>query len=506
MASKEIFCAVLFVFICLATTTSFANSNTTINMYEDQTIVFEGKNITVTEISCDNMAQVYDEYGGAKVTVSDGGGCEQAHLSAGYGDYGQQKKIYGLYIKVKGPIEAAKTADGKGVINVYLEFVGGNPTNNCNDPTYYTYCKDSDGDRYGNSTDTIRTTTYVAPTGYVKDCTDCNDNNNTLHPYAIEVCDAVDNDCNGCVDEKDACGSSTPSSERVVFENQRSIIGDKVVFIKNVCEDCYSGHGGAKFVVVDEKGCNFASVPSGAFSNCVSSFGSEKTIYDLKIKVKNAVEAAHTANGVGRITMSYEYIGNGVSLSTCDCPEYCVTCPNNFTIPLKFGWNLVSFPSVPEDDTAASVLHSIDGKYERVIRFNDTSKQYENYQPSPFPAPANDFNTIENWRGYWISVTEDCNLTTSSVIEPPPTTYNLKKGWNLIGLNFCKSKNISSVLAQINGKYNSVSTWLKTNNHQTDRFIYYFPSYPTLNEFTTFEGGKGYWIFMTQDAIFTLTN
>ncbi len=41
---------------------------------------------------------------------------------------------------------------------------------------------------------------------------DCDDGNPDIHPGALEVCDSVDNDCDGAVDEDGGCASPTPTS------------------------------------------------------------------------------------------------------------------------------------------------------------------------------------------------------------------------------------------------------------------------------------------------------
>ncbi len=61
------------------------------------------------------------------------------------------------------------------------------------------YYRDNDGDGYGNSTNTIQACSV--PSGYVSDSADCNDDNSAVHPGAVEICDTVDNDCDGEVDE-----------------------------------------------------------------------------------------------------------------------------------------------------------------------------------------------------------------------------------------------------------------------------------------------------------------
>ncbi len=62
-----------------------------------------------------------------------------------------------------------------------------------------TYYADNDGDSYGNPLASV--TACARPAGYVSNNGDCNDGNPAIHPGAAEVCDGVDNDCDGQVDE-----------------------------------------------------------------------------------------------------------------------------------------------------------------------------------------------------------------------------------------------------------------------------------------------------------------
>ncbi|MBI5756026.1 MAG: SBBP repeat-containing protein [Nitrospirae bacterium] len=61
------------------------------------------------------------------------------------------------------------------------------------------YYQDTDGDGYGNSS--VTTQTCTQPAGYVSNSTDCNDGNASINPGAIEVCNGVDDNCNGQTDE-----------------------------------------------------------------------------------------------------------------------------------------------------------------------------------------------------------------------------------------------------------------------------------------------------------------
>ena len=62
-----------------------------------------------------------------------------------------------------------------------------------------TWYRDMDGDGFGNAA--VTQTACTQPTGYVANSNDCNDNNFNIKPTATEVCDGVDNDCDGSTDE-----------------------------------------------------------------------------------------------------------------------------------------------------------------------------------------------------------------------------------------------------------------------------------------------------------------
>ena len=68
--------------------------------------------------------------------------------------------------------------------------------------------RDADQDTFGNPEDMVRQ--CERPTGFVQgteqvspENADCNDTNPDINPNAVEVCDEVDNDCDGLIDDQD---------------------------------------------------------------------------------------------------------------------------------------------------------------------------------------------------------------------------------------------------------------------------------------------------------------
>ncbi len=69
-----------------------------------------------------------------------------------------------------------------------------------NDLTFVDYYADADEDGYGNAAG-LPLSACEVPDGYVEDNTDCDDADATVNPGMGELCDGLDNDCDGTVDE-----------------------------------------------------------------------------------------------------------------------------------------------------------------------------------------------------------------------------------------------------------------------------------------------------------------
>jgi hypothetical protein len=117
--------------------------------------------------------------------------------------------------------------DGDPAINPDAVEVCDGIDNDCDgaiDPDLTTWYQDADGDGFGDSDSTLNA--CEQPDGFVEEVGDCDDSELTVYPGAEEICDGLDNDCDGSMDTLceatswyagGMCASSPQSSSLLVL-------------------------------------------------------------------------------------------------------------------------------------------------------------------------------------------------------------------------------------------------------------------------------------------------
>ena len=180
-------------------------------------------------------------------------------------------------------------------------------------------------------------------------------------------------------------------------------------------------------------------------------------------------------------TVDYLAIGGTYGMSLVELESCAVG--EAFSKPLQAGWNLISLPLTPDDNSTGVVLSSMFGNYDAVYRYNATSKQFEVA------------DVMNPGTGYFVHATADCRWEYSG------TLYNsmdvsLEQGLNLVGWLNC-SKDVSEALSSVSGNYYYTAQW----NATAQRFEVYNPLAPAaFNDFARMDRGIGYFISAKEEC------
>ena len=163
----------------------------------------------------------------------------------------------------------------------------------------------------------------------------------------------------------------------------------------------------------------------------------------------------------------------------------CVGEAETFTKSLAFGWNLISLPLIADDMTAGSVLASISGSYDSVMRYDSSTHSF---------VAVEDTDTMENGVGYFVHVT---TAGTWSYDGQPCNSISatLSTGLNCVGWTNETGSALPGALSSIDGSYRYVARW----NAGTQSYEVYLPGAPAaFNDFEAMDRGDGYFIAATE--------
>lgn len=187
------------------------------------------------------------------------------------------------------------------------------------------------------------------------------------------------------------------------------------------------------------------------------------------------------------ISLTYA-INTGI---TSETRSFEVLPVQHFSISLSGNWSLISTPYQLVNITTRSFVNSISEKNWTLKNYNSSG-----WKGAYFNISEDDWtlNDIERTYGYYI------RLNSSSVLEIEgiyinKTNISLKMGWNMIGYPSNSTKNLSTALSSITGKWTMLwslynNTWGWNNPHD--------PLFPF--EIKNLTPGRGYWINISEDT------
>jgi len=145
---------------------------------------------------------------------------------------------------------------------------------------------------------------------------------------------------------------------------------------------------------------------------------------------------------------------------------------------LYAGWNLISLPFEPEDNSTSSVLASVwDNVSGPVYKYNAATKQFESV------------TTMDPGVGYFVYLTSDDYWVYNGTEKYDEMNIWLEPGLNMIGA-LCWPKNVSDVLTS--GDHWYATTFNASEQKYTDTFNPVAPD--VFNRLTKMEPGAGYFI------------
>jgi hypothetical protein len=137
------------------------------------------------------------------------------------------------------------------VYNGAIEICNG-MDDNCNEQIdeglINTYYRDADGDGYGNPAITMQACNPQA--GYVANNADCNDSNAAVYPSAVEICNGIDDNCNGLMDEGYADFDGDGEADCIDPDDDN----DGVLDVQDNCPNTLSGS------IVNASGCTISQI------------------------------------------------------------------------------------------------------------------------------------------------------------------------------------------------------------------------------------------------------
>ena len=156
-------------------------------------------------------------------------------------------------------------------------------------------------------------------------------------------------------------------------------------------------------------------------------------------------------------------------------------------ITLEPGWNLISVPWQRDGVGIEGFLAGI--SWDRAMGYYPYDGWYT-HDRNRAPRYNLGFPVVDNTAGIWVNITANCTLNGPSK-DLGNTTIWLITGWNLVGYPSNTTRTVGDALAGV------PYTYVQTYDRNLGDVV-------TLGPTDLMEPGKGYWIYVTEDWLWTI--
>lgn len=188
---------------------------------------------------------------------------------------------------------------------------------------------------------------------------------------------------------------------------------------------------------------------------------------------------------------------DGVNAMNTEITIRVTPIPARFTVSLGKGWNIMSFPLSTQSKAVEQAFASVQGKFSYVAFYvsDGAAGSWLYYQPGQ----RKDFSEVRPGAAYFILMNEPSQLAAEGIPISAPISISLRKGANVIGSPFAEPKPITEFFGPAWYSLDSIFSMEVSNGNYIWK-SYYQQAPPFLNDFTTIDPGKGYWVMMNKDV------
>ena len=161
-------------------------------------------------------------------------------------------------------------------------------------------------------------------------------------------------------------------------------------------------------------------------------------------------------------------------------------------IDLDEGWNLISMPLIPTNNSLETMLTPVWGDFIRAFKYDACTPAWTSYVKG---GPSPSLTTLDDGFGYWILMDDEGTITVSGVValDPPnlPPSYPVCEGWDLIGFKSTTAMAAGEYLAALQAA--GVPTWTRVWGFANGM-------YSVVQSGDMMTPGFGYWLAVLADG------